>query len=270
MSAIGTLAATASLAITTSATVDRSESSQPVPAALARVEQAVPTETGRTPPLAGMTVVVDPGHQLGNGSHWQPQRLVDAGGLMKACNTTGTATNAGFSEATFTWRVANAVRRQLERRGAAVHLTRNSNSRAKWGPCVDTRGRTGNRVSADAVVSIHADGAGPSTRGFFVISPAARRGWTTETYGASHRLALDVRAGLRSTGVRTSNGYGGDGLDVRGDLGTLNWSDRPIVMVELGNMRNGIDAQHMTTPKYRTRHYAAGLTTGIKRFLLRR
>ena len=60
-----------------------------------------------------------------------------------------------------------------------------------------------------------------------------------------------------------SNSYGGDGYDVRTDLGTLNWSNVPIVLVELGNMRNVIDARHMTTPRYRAHVYARGvLVTG--------
>ena len=40
---------------------------------------------------------------------------------------------------------------------------------------------------------------------------------------------------------------GGDGLDFRSDLGTLNLSDIPAAMVELGNMRNPRDARRMTT-----------------------
>src|SRR3954466_15557717 len=52
-------------------------------------------------PLAGKTIVIDPGHQLGNSRHLaQINRPVNAGGFMKACNTTGTATNGGFPEST--------------------------------------------------------------------------------------------------------------------------------------------------------------------------
>ena len=42
---------------------------------------------------------------------------------------------------------------------------------------------------------------------------------------------------------------GGDGLDERADLGTLNLSDVPVVMVELGNMRDSGDAAVMTSAK---------------------
>ena len=55
----------------------------------------------RAQPLAGKVIVLDAGHQLGN--HNFPEeinRLVPAGGFTKPCNTTGTATNGGYPEAT--------------------------------------------------------------------------------------------------------------------------------------------------------------------------
>jgi N-acetylmuramoyl-L-alanine amidase len=78
-----------------------------------------------------------------------------------------------------------------------------------------------------------------------------------------------IRRGLVRAGGDVANTYGGDGLDRRTDLGTLNWSNRPIVMVELGNMRNGRDARRMTSPQYRRTVYAKGLRLGITRFVLR-
>ena len=221
-------------------------------------------------PLADKVIVIDPGHQLGNSRHLrQINRPVDAGGFMKPCNTTGTATNGGFPEATFAWKVATALAHQLRARGARVIMTRHTNAYDDWGPCVDVRGRAGNKAHADAKVSIHGDGADSSVRGFFVIRPADRRGWTGDIYRSSAQLAKRVKAGLIHAGARPSNSYGGDGLDVRGDLGTLNWSNRPVVMIEMGNMRNARDARHMTNPRYRRHVYARGLRLGITRFVLR-
>ena len=221
--------------------------------------------------LQGKVIVIDPGHQLGNSTHLsQINRLVNAGGFMKACNTTGTATDGGYPEATFTWHVAQALKEQLQARGATVYLTRQSNSYSSWGPCIDARGRLPNEVHADAAVSIHGDGAAPDVRGFFVIRPSDRSGWTSDISTSSDSLATDVKTGLVQAGVPVSNSYGGDGYDVRGDLGTLNWSNVPIVMVELANMRNSSDAQHITSPDYRRNHFARGLLTGITAFVLHR
>lgn len=203
-------------------------------------------------------MVLDPGHQLGNRNFPREiNRLVPAGrGQRKPCNTTGTATDGGFPEATFTWRVARLVQRRLEAQGARVVLTRQSNRDDRWGPCVDRRGRAGNRAHADLMLSIHADGSyAAGARGFHVITLPERK--------ASARLAREVRSSLRRAGVPVANYVaGGDGLDERTDLATLNLSRVPTAVVELGNMRDRRDARRMRTAKGRT-SYARALSRAI-------
>ena len=76
-------------------------------AALALVQ---PPARAAALPLAGRTIAIDPGHQLGNSRYLREiDRLVWVG-IWKPCNTTGTATNGGFPESTFTWRTALALR----------------------------------------------------------------------------------------------------------------------------------------------------------------
>src|SRR5207248_4303400 len=59
------------------------------------------------PGLAGKIIAVDPGHNGANGSHpAEINRKVDAGGFQKECDTTGTATNAGYTESAYTFDVA--------------------------------------------------------------------------------------------------------------------------------------------------------------------
>jgi N-acetylmuramoyl-L-alanine amidase len=232
-----------------------------VAAALASALLVAPAQAAPLP-LAGRVVAIDPGHQLGNSRHpAQIGRLVYVG-LWKPCNTTGTATDGGFPEATFTWRTSRALKRRLEALGATVRMTRTTNSVDDWGPCVGTRGRFGAKVGADVEISLHGDGAAAATHGFFVIRPGLRVGWTDDVLGPSRRFARRVRAGLAGAGFAASTAYGGDGLDVRRDLGTLNAADVPTVMVELGNMRNASDARCMTSATCRGR-YADGLAAGI-------
>jgi N-acetylmuramoyl-L-alanine amidase len=219
-------------------------------------------------PLAGRVVVLDPGHQLGN-RHFPSQvdRQVPAGGFTKPCNTTGTSTDAGYPEATLTWKVSQIVKRRLEGLGARVLLTRRTNSDRRWGPCVDARGRWGNDIDADLKLSIHADGSyAADAQGFHVIRPPDRAPWTDDIVRPSRRLALDVRRSLRRGGFPDSTYRGRHGLDVRSDLGTLNLSDVPTVMVELGNMRDSRDASVMTRRDGRTR-YAEALVAGVRAFL---
>jgi N-acetylmuramoyl-L-alanine amidase len=240
------------------------------PASAARDYRTPPEQAvGSSPPLAGRTIVIDPGHQLGNHNYpAQIDRLVPAGGFEKACNTTGTATDAGFPEATFTWRVSRLLKLRLERLGATVHLTRHSNRQDRWGPCVNVRGRAGNRLPADLKISIHGDGSyAAGAHGFHVIAPTDRKPWTHDIFKSSRRLAWDTRASLRGVGLPVATYIaGGDGLDFRSDLATLNLSNIPTVMVELGNMRNSVDARRMTSASGRAT-YARGLAHAVRRFL---
>ena len=226
-------------------------------------------EVGSSLPLSGRTVVIDPGHQLGNHNHLAAiDRLVPAGGFEKPCNTTGTATNGGYPEATLVWRVSRMLQRRLEALGATVLLTRHSNSELRWGPCVDARGRAGNALPADLKISIHGDGSyAAGAHGFHVIAPTDRKPWTHDIFRPSRRLALDTRAALRGVGLSVANYIaGGDGLDFRSDLATLNLSNIPTVMVELGNMRNATDAKRMTSSAGRAT-YARGLAHAVRTFL---
>jgi N-acetylmuramoyl-L-alanine amidase len=75
-----------------------------------------------------------------------------------------------------------------------------------------------------------------------------------------------MREGLRDAGLSVANYYATNGLKTRTDLGTLNWSDVPVVELELGNMKNSTDAARMSTRQGRTQ-YANGIVFGIRRYL---
>ncbi|HET9142809.1 N-acetylmuramoyl-L-alanine amidase [Actinophytocola sp.] len=216
-------------------------------------------------PAAGRVVVLDPGHNGGNASN--PARInqsVPAGrGRTKPCNTTGTATNAGFTEHAFTWDVSNRVRDILTSRGVRVVLTRPNDTGV--GPCVDERAAIGNRENASAVVSIHADGStAAGAHGFHVAYSApplnAAQG------EPSLRLARTVRDTMRGAGIATSTYIGSAGLSPRDDLGGLNLSERPAVLVECGNMRDATEAATLSSPDGRQR-YATAIADGILTYL---
>jgi N-acetylmuramoyl-L-alanine amidase len=241
----------------------------PATRAVAQVS-AAPTSMAASLPLAGVRIALDPGHQLGNHNFpSQTRRLVPAGGFEKPCNTTGTATNGGYPEATLNFRIARLVQARLQALGARVLLTRTRNSQSLWGPCVNTRGEFGARVGARLMVSMHADGASSRARGFHVIVPRSRSPWTTDIARPSLRLAKALRAGFDARRIPRSTYVGaGTALSVRSDLGTLNMSDVPVAMLEVGNMRNASDAHRMTTRAGRAT-YARAVVRGIRLFLAR-
>ncbi len=216
-------------------------------------------------PLSGLVIALDPGHNGGNASHaTRIARRVFIGNGWKACNTVGTSTRRGYPEHRFTFAVAMRVKARLEALGATVRLTRSTDIGV--GPCVDVRGRFGARVNAALTISIHADGSALSNRGFVVMKPGRVARYTTDILARSSRLATAMRAGLLDAGLPIANYYAVNGIRSRTDLGTLNMSDVPVVMVELGNMKNASDATRMSGAVGRDR-YAAGLVAGIRRYL---
>jgi N-acetylmuramoyl-L-alanine amidase len=217
------------------------------------------------PPLAGIVIAIDPGHNGGNASHpRQSLRPVWIGNGWQPCSKAGTSTVAGYPEHRFNFAVALRVKARLEALGATVYLTRSSDTGV--GPCVDARGRFGAKVHARLTVSIHADGSASSHRGFFVLRPGLVRGYTDDIYRRSGTLATALRAGLLRSGLPIANYYAPTGIKARTDFGTFNMSDVPVAMVELGNMRNAGDARRMTSVAGRDR-YAVGIVAGIRLYL---
>ena len=110
------------------------------------IERANATETSPLP-LAGIVIALDPGHNGGNASHPTAiHRKVFVGNGWKACNTVGTTTRSGYAEHRVTFNVAKRVKARLEALGATVFLTRNTDRGV--GPCVNVRGRFGQKVHA--------------------------------------------------------------------------------------------------------------------------
>ncbi|MFF9057995.1 N-acetylmuramoyl-L-alanine amidase [Streptomyces sp. NPDC014882] len=220
--------------------------------------------------LAGKVVVIDPGHNPANSAHTaEIGRQVDIGTHEKECDTTGTATDSGYSEAAFTLDVAHRLRVLLEQRGATVKLTQDADR--PYGPCIDERARIGNSARADAVVSVHADGAGAGQRGFHVILPGAVHAGAADTRAivTPSRKLGELIAGdfADATGTAPSNYVGdGTGLVTREDLGGLNLSTVPKVFIECGNMRDTKDAALLTSGAWRQRA-AQGISEGIVSFL---
>ncbi|MDR8410324.1 N-acetylmuramoyl-L-alanine amidase [Nonomuraea sp. 3-1Str] len=252
---------------TTAPTPPVGPSSSPLPSRTGTSGASAQAQGGRSgKPLAGKVVVIDPGHNGGNAAHpTQINRQVDVITGRKPCNTTGTSTDAGYPEHAFTWDVARRLRPLLQAEGATVVLTRPDDRGV--GPCVTRRAVIGNEARADAVLSIHGDGAAPSGHGFHVILPGLVAGHNDAVIRPSRRLGLDVRDDFhRGTGLPFATYTARNGLSVRTDLGGLNLSTRPAVFIECGNMRNRGDAAKMSAPAFRQR-MATALAAGITRYL---
>ncbi|GAA1320452.1 N-acetylmuramoyl-L-alanine amidase [Pseudonocardia xinjiangensis] len=216
--------------------------------------------------VAPPVVVLDPGHNGRNSRNLAAinRQVPDGRGGTKACNTTGTQTDAGYPEHAFNFDVASRVAQQLTAAGVRVVMTRTDDDGV--GPCVDERGRAGDSAGAAAIVSIHADGAPARGAGFHVaysdppLNPAQE--------APAHELSVALRDAMRSAGFVDSNYIGRDGLSPRSDLAGLNLATRPTALVECANMRNPAEAALVSSPEGRAR-YASALAQGVLAYLHR-
>jgi N-acetylmuramoyl-L-alanine amidase len=225
-----------------------------------------PAPAAAAKPLAGKIVGIDPGH---NGGNFTDASYVDQqvwnGREWEACDTTGTETDAGYTEAQFNFNVAGYLRADLRRDGAAVVMTRASNDGV--GPCVDRRAEIINAAHANVAVDIHADGGPAWGRGFTILEPVSV-GPNDAVIASSQRFGSDVRqAFLADVPEMPESTYnGGQSIMQRDDLAGLNLTSVPKVLIECANMRNATDAQMLVSASFQ-QQVARAIEAAVIRFL---
>jgi N-acetylmuramoyl-L-alanine amidase len=226
------------------------------------------TASATARPLAGMVVGIDPGH---NGGNFSDPSFINApvwnGREEEACDTTGTETDGGYTEALFNFNVASYLRALLIREGAKVVMTRRTNEGV--GPCIDRRARILDKARADVAIDIHADGGPAGGRGVAILTPVAD-GPNDHVIASSKRFGrILLKRFTTVTGIPISNYDGSGGFSPRGDLAGLNLTTVPKVLIECVNMRNAADAARLVKPGFQ-RLAAKAMAEAITGFLLSR
>jgi N-acetylmuramoyl-L-alanine amidase len=230
--------------------------------ALAAASTAITPSANAVPStIAGMVVFIDPGHNGANDASIGRQVTTGRGGT-KDCQTSGTATNSGYQEHTFTWDTALRVRAALNALGVRTALSRGNDS--ALGPCIDERANVANSLRPNAILSIHADGGPPSGRGFHVNYSAPPLNQVQA--GPSVQYARIMRDQLQASGIPPATYIGQNGLYGRSDLTGLNLAQYPAILVECGNMKNPVDSALMESADGRQK-YADALVRGVAGFL---
>jgi N-acetylmuramoyl-L-alanine amidase len=214
-------------------------------------------------PLAGKVVGIDPGH---NGMNYTDPTFLSQqvfnGRTQEDCDTTGTETASGYTEAQFNFNVAQYLTADLQTEGAQVVLTRTTNSGI--GPCVDQRAQILNAAHANVAIDIHADGGPTSGRGFAVLEPVAD-GPNDGVIAPSEDFGNDVISSFTSTtGMPISTYDGVNGIAYRDDLAGLNLTTVPKILIECGNMQNATDAAMLESSTWQqtaAQALAAAITT---------
>ncbi len=203
-------------------------------------------------------VVIDPGHDLYANSATEPigpgsstRKIKDGGGTRGVVS--------GKSEAVINLAVSKRLATLLRGAGVRVAVTRTTTSHTSMGNVA--RAQFANKRHAALEVRIHCDGSTAGTRGTHTLYPAYRRGWTSDIYKPSLKLAKLVQAGLVS-----SLHFPNRGLDARSDITGFNWANVPVILPELGFLTNAAEDRVLAS-KAGQQKAAVGMCRGILRFL---
>jgi N-acetylmuramoyl-L-alanine amidase len=240
------------------------EASGPAAQPSARATIAATASAGARP-LAGKVVGIDPGH---NGGNFSDPSFINApvwnGREEEACDTTGTETDGGYTEALFNFNVASYLRAILIREGAKVVMTRRTNEGV--GPCIDRRAHILDKARADVAIDIHADGGPPGGRGVAILTPVPD-GPNDHVIASSKRFGrILLKRYTTVTGIPVSSYDGSGGFAPRDNLAGLNLTTVPKVLIECVNMRNAADAARLVKPSFQ-RLAAKSMAEAITGFL---
>ena len=203
-------------------------------------------------------IAIDPGHQARANGALEP--IGPGSTRKKAKVSSGTSSVlTGIPESEVALAVGLKLQDALEARGIEIVMTRTTQD-------VDisnmARAELENKAGADLTVRLHANGSGDrSVHGLFTLYPASIKGWTDDIAAASKRAAIIAQRELiAATGAQDR------GLQERSDLTGFNWSDVPVILVEMGFMSNPTEDKQLRTPAYQDK-IVQGLVQAIVEFL---
>ena len=203
-------------------------------------------------------ICIDPGHQKKGDSN--PESVAPGSSQTKARVSSG-ATGVGTKKPEYILNLeaSTVLKHILEDKGYRVVMTREAHdvniSNAE-------RARFANEKNADIVIRIHADSlANSSKTGALILVPAKDSKYTSNIYEKSNRCAQVIQDQMKKTGIKVN------GIFERGDLTGFNWSQVPVVLVEMGFLSNYNEDQMMSNPDYQ-RKLMQSIADGVEEYFM--
>lgn len=202
-------------------------------------------------------IAIDAGHQSKGNSSTEE---VGPGSKTKKAKVAGgtTGVSTKVPEYKLTLKVAVKLKKELEKRGYEVVLTRKSND-------VDIsnkeRALLANNSGADICIRLHADGVSTqSVQGASTLYPSTNNPYVSFLSSKSKALATSViNSYCKATGARNR------GTVARDDLTGTNWSKIPVIVLEMGFMTNPTEDKKMQTTDYQSK-MVQGIANGIDNY----
>ncbi len=206
--------------------------------------------------LVGYKICIDPGHGVFTQSQQEP--VAPGSSQTKAAFVSGTS-GAHQTEAELNLTVALQLEQALTQQGATVYLTRRGSQAERSNV---ERAQFANEKQVDLVIKLHADGVDdPTVSGISMQVPAAGFLTDQELLSASSQAGEAIlERVIAQTGAKNR------GLVPRKDLAGFNWSQVPVVLLEMGFMTNLEEEARLAQPEYQ-QAIVSGIVQGTIDFL---
>ena len=208
-----------------------------------RVENTAPDQSESKPVDEKPMIAIDPGHQSEQIDMSALEENGPGSTVMKRKATQGTrGIYSGKTEYQLNLEISLRLKTELERRGFQIVLTRKDNNTA-----ISNKERAVLSNQADVAIRIHANGSeDPSVNGAMALIGSAENPYVGGVYEESYRLAETIlncycsASGMQNLGIRCNDTMTG-----------INWSQIPVVILEMGFMTNQQDDTNMSDATYR-------------------
>lgn len=222
-----------------------------------RTEEATEATTEEVNPRESILIALDPGHQGPSVDMSAKEPNAPGSDVMKAKATSGTAGKfTGVGEYELNLSIAKQVRGQLESLGYRVIMTREDNETAISNM---ERANLANEAGADVSIRLHANGSEDSgTNGALALVGSQNNAYVGGLYSDSYRLATSVLDSYcAATGMKNLGVQGNDTMT------GINWSQVPVMILEMGFMSNESDDRNMQDASYQA-NMVRGIVQGIE------
>ncbi|OPD54054.1 SH3 domain-containing protein [Bacillus anthracis] len=210
-------------------------------------------------PVGKKTIFIDPGHQ--RKGDLSKERVSPSSNQTKYKVTYGASGVATKKpEYQLTLEASMVLKQELEKRGFHVMMSRTTND---VNVSNIERAQMANNANTSLTVRVHADGSddNSSVRGFSILTPANTQD-TQGIYQESLKASQTILNTMRSNGIQIH----GSGIFKRSDMTGFNWSQTPVVLLEMGFMSNPDEDRLLSDPSYQRKLMGLTADAIVKHF----
>lgn len=222
-------------------------------------EAASESETDMAADEDAPLVALDPGHEAPDQDMSGEEPNGPGSDVARACMTPGTAGKvSGLAEYELNLDICLQLKEELQKRGYRVLLTRETHDVSLSDV---ERCQIANEADADIFIHIHGNTSEDLTAtGAIATSPSYTNPYVADHYDSSMKLADDVLDTYCEV-----TGLNNRGIYLNDNLTSINWSEMPVTILELGYMSNEQDDAYMADAENQ-KTMVQGIADGIDKY----